>query len=99
MINSIRNYDIAGRYGEEEFLIVLPDTDFENALMMAERMRRNIKTQSVEKSDMAPAIAVTISLGIASMLDTDISIDNMIKRADDGLYAAKKSGRDKVSWV
>jgi diguanylate cyclase (GGDEF)-like protein len=95
--NSIRTYDIAGRYGGEEFLIVLPDTGFEEALRMAERMRRNIKTQPVEKSNMAPA--VTISLGIASMLDTDISIDNMIKRADDGLYAAKKGGRDKVSWV
>jgi len=97
--NSIRTYDIAGRYGGEEFLIVLPDTGFEDALMMAERMRTNIKAQPAEKSDMAPAITVTISLGIASLRDTDISIDNMIKRADDGLYAAKKSGRDKVSWV
>lgn len=97
--NSIRTYDIAGRYGGEEFLIVLPDTGFEDTLMLAERIRTNIKTQPVAKSDLTPAITVTISLGIASIRDTDISIDNMIKRADDGLYAAKKSGRDKVSWV
>jgi diguanylate cyclase (GGDEF)-like protein len=97
--NSIRTYDIAGRYGGEEFLIILPDTGFEDALMLAERIRTNIKTQPVAKSDLTPAITVTISLGIASMLDTDISIDNMIKRADDGLYAAKKNGRDKVSWI
>jgi len=97
--NSIRTYDIAGRYGGEEFLIVLPDTGFEDTLMLAERIRTNIKTQPVAKSDLTPAITVTISLGIASIRDTDIAIDNMIKRADDGLYAAKKSGKDKVSWV
>ena len=97
--NSIRTYDIAGRYGGEEFLIVLPDTDFEEALRLAERIRASIKIQPAPKSDLIPAVPVTISLGIASMRDTDISIDNMIKRADEGLYAAKKSGRDKVSWV
>ena len=97
--NSIRTYDVAGRYGGEEFLIVLPDTGFEDTLMLAERIRTNIKTHPVAKSDLTPAIAVTISLGIASMGDTDIAVDNMIKRADDGLYAAKKSGKDKVSWV
>ena len=97
--NSIRTYDIAGRYGGEEFLIILPDTGFEDALMLAERIRTNIKAQPLAKSDLTPAITVTISLGIASMLDTDVSIDDMIKRADDGLYAAKKSGRDKVSWT
>ena len=97
--NSIRTYDIAGRYGGEEFLIILPDTGFEDALILAERIRAGIKAQPAAKSDLTPPIKVTISLGIASMRDTDISIDNMIKRADDGLYAAKKSGRDKVSWV
>ena len=97
--NSIRTYDIAGRYGGEEFLVVLPDTDFEDALLLAERIRTSIKAKPLEKSDQTPAITPTISLGIASMRNTDISIDNMIKRADDGLYAAKNSGRDRVAWV
>jgi diguanylate cyclase (GGDEF)-like protein len=97
--NSIRTYDIAGRYGGEEFLVVLPDTDFEDARLLAERIRTSIKTKPLEKSDLTPAITPTISLGVTSIRNTDISIDNMIKRADDGLYAAKNSGKDKVAWV
>jgi diguanylate cyclase (GGDEF)-like protein len=95
--NSIRTYDIAGRYGGEEFLIILPDTDFRETRIFAERIGKNIKTQTVVEPGIAQA--VTVSLGIASMTDTDISIDNMIKRADDGLYKAKDSGRDRVAWV
>jgi diguanylate cyclase (GGDEF)-like protein len=97
--NSIRTYDIAGRYGGEEFLIILPDTPFQDTLSLAERIRKNIKESPIAQSELTPAIPVTISLGIASMIAKDISIDNMIKRADDGLYMAKNSGRDKVAWV
>lgn len=97
--NSIRTYDIAGRYGGEEFLIILPDTPFEDALSLAERIRTNIKEALIAQSDLTPAIPVTISLGVATMIGKDISIDNMIKKADDGLYMAKNSGRDKVAWI
>jgi diguanylate cyclase (GGDEF)-like protein len=97
--NSIRTYDIAGRYGGEEFLIILPDTPFQDTLGLAERIRKNIKESPIAQSELTPSIPVTISLGLASMIDKDISIDNMIKRADDGLYMAKNSGRDKVAWV
>ncbi|MDH4231546.1 MAG: diguanylate cyclase [Nitrospirota bacterium] len=99
LTKTIRVYDIAGRYGGEEFLIVLPGTNFEDTLTLAERIRTNIKTSPVAKSDLTPAISVTVSLGIATMTGTDISVDTMIKRADEGLYRAKESGRDKVAWV
>ena len=95
--DSIRTYDIAGRYGGEEFLIILPDTNFRETRIFAERIGKNIRTHFVAEPDLTPA--VTVSLGITSMTDTDISIDNMIKRADDGLYMAKNSGRDRVAWV
>ena len=97
--NSIRTYDIAGRYGGEEFLIILPDTPFQETLNLAERIRKRIKESPVPQSELIPPISVTISLGVATMMDKDISIDNMIKRADDGLYVAKNSGRDQVAWV
>ncbi len=99
MKNSIRTYDILGRYGGEEFLIVLPDSGFEDVFMLAERIRADIKAHPLAESDLITAIKVTVSLGIASMLDTDISVDNMIKRADDGLYKAKNLGRDRVAWI
>ncbi len=97
--NSIRTYDIVGRYGGEEFLIILPDTPFQETLRLAERIRRKIKESPVVQSELMPPILVTISLGIAALTDKDIAVDNMIKRADDGLYRAKGNGRDQVAWV
>ncbi|RJQ39397.1 MAG: diguanylate cyclase [Nitrospiraceae bacterium] len=97
--NSIRIYDILGRYGGEEFLVVLPDTDFENTRSLAERIRENVKASMVLATDMPLQIHITISLGIARMTDGDSTIDDIIKRADDGLYKAKNSGRDRVEWL
>ena len=86
--NVVRIYDIVGRYGGEEFLIILPDTDLENAKTLTERARKAIKEPSI--SD----IRVTISLGITCMKENDQSIKDLIERADEGLYRAKNSGKD-----
>ena len=94
-----RRYDIMGRYGGEEFLIVLPDTTFQDTLSLAERIRTSIKGYPFGNQELAQAITVTISLGIASLMDTDSSIDTIIKRADEGLYKAKSSGRDSAAWI
>ena len=91
--NAIRIYDILGRFGGEEFLIVLPDTDFENIRSLAERIRLNIRENAIEN------INLTISLGISSLRVEDESIDAMVKRADEGLYKAKYKGRDRVEWI
>jgi diguanylate cyclase (GGDEF)-like protein len=91
--NSIRIYDVLGRYGGEEFLIVLPDTDFENAKSLAERIRNNIK------ENLIATIQVTISLGITSISEKDKTINDMINRADEALYKSKNSGRDLVEWL
>jgi len=91
--NSIRIYDVLGRYGGEEFLIVLPDTDFENAINLAERIRDKIKEKLIAN------IRVTISLGITSIQEKDETINDMIKRTDEALYKAKNSGRDRVEWL
>jgi diguanylate cyclase (GGDEF)-like protein len=86
----LRAYDVIGRYGGEEFLIVLPDTGPEDAMILAERIRLHIKERPVSGS------LVTISLGVSSAREGDLTVDDLIKRADERLYEAKKAGRDRV---
>lgn len=93
MRNSIRIYDVLGRYGGEEFLIVLPDTDLENARSLAERIRKNIKDELIA------SIQVTISLGVTSIHAKDEILSDIINRADEALYKAKNSGRDRAEWL
>jgi len=88
--NTIRAYDILGRYGGEEFLILLPDTGLEDAKNLAERIRVHVKDTPVISGK------ITISLGVTAMQAQDQTVDDIIKRADDRLYRAKKSGRDRV---
>ena len=94
----IRAYDILGRYGGEEFLIVLPDTDLESTKHFAERLRREVREMLVIKAD-SYQINLTISLGVASLSKHDNILDDVLKRADDGLYKAKNTGRDRVAWI
>jgi len=95
---SVRKYDIVGRFGGEEFLVILPDTSFEETKQFAERMRELVKGKIKDRQDL-PEFNVSISLGIASLSSGDVSIDNIVRKADDGLYSAKNSGRDRVGWV
>ncbi|HEY6010244.1 MAG TPA: diguanylate cyclase [Nitrospirota bacterium] len=90
---SIRVYDILGRYGGEEFLILLPDTTLEQAWHFAERTRMEVRETDIRGT------RVTISLGVTSILESDQSIDDVIKRADEVLYKAKNAGRDRVEWM
>jgi diguanylate cyclase (GGDEF)-like protein len=93
---STRAYDVVGRYGGEEFLILLPDTHLDDSQNLAERMRNNIKKDLLIESDITYNISVTISAGVTYLYDDDSSIDDVIKRADDSLYKAKNAGRDRV---
>ncbi|MGC2062116.1 MAG: diguanylate cyclase [Thermodesulfovibrionales bacterium] len=86
----IRKYDLIGRYGGEEFILLLPDTGIENATMLAGRINQEIKATPINN------IEVTVSLGVTFYLSTDRSINDIIKRADDRLYEAKAAGRDCV---
>lgn len=90
---SMRIYDILGRYGGEEFLVLLPDTDLESAWNFAERVRMEVREGAIMGD------RVTISLGVTCLQHDDQSIDNMIKRADDELNRAKNGGRDRVEWT
>jgi len=94
----IRDYDILARYGGEEFIILLPETDLENAIAVAERIRKNIASSEIEINDEVK-IPVTVSIGVASANGNDIILDELIKKADRALYITKNSGRIKVSYI
>eukprot|EP01132_Coremiostelium_polycephalum_P007142 gene7142-8799_t len=91
-----RPLDLASRYGGEEFFIVMPDTDLTMAAIVAERIRREVASTPFFVDDGATSVPVTISIGIASVQSKDDSVQNMLKRADEALYGAKASGRNKV---
>ncbi|HZL40554.1 MAG TPA: PleD family two-component system response regulator [Pseudolabrys sp.] len=93
---SIRNIDLACRYGGEEFVIVMPETDMAVATMVAERLRRRIATEPFAIQQGARNLEVTISIGIAGLGDTADTAAAILKRADTALYRAKRDGRNRV---
>lgn len=98
--SQLREYDIASRYGGEEFAIILPYTKEEEAVMVAERLRRAvadkiINIEHVNKKNDTKTIRITISLGICSFENTDTPCD-LLMNADKALYDAKENGRNKV---
>jgi two-component system, cell cycle response regulator len=92
---SIRGIDLACRYGGEEFVVVMPETDMAVATMVAERLRRRIASEPFPIQKGARTIEVTISIGIAALAPGDTAAA-VIKRADQALYRAKRDGRNRV---
>jgi two-component system cell cycle response regulator len=92
---SIRGIDLACRYGGEEFVVVMPETDLAVATIVAERLRRKIAGERFTIEQGARSVEVTISVGIAGLGPSD-SAASVIKRADQALYRAKREGRNRV---
>ena len=93
---SIRNIDLACRYGGEEFVIVMPETDLAVATMVAERIRRRIATEPFAIQQGGRNLEVTISIGIAAIGAAGDTAAAVLKRADTALYRAKRDGRNRV---
>jgi two-component system, cell cycle response regulator len=93
---AIRNIDLACRYGGEEFVIVMPETDVTVATMVAERLRRRIATEPFTIEQGARQLNVTISIGLAALVDGSDNAAAILKRADTALYRAKRDGRNRV---
>jgi two-component system cell cycle response regulator len=93
---NVRGLDLACRYGGEEFVVVMPDTDMSFAYSISERLRQSIETTPVKISRAPHALNITISIGIASLENGDASAEALLRRADQALYRAKRSGRNKV---
>ncbi|MGM0477531.1 MAG: GGDEF domain-containing response regulator [Pseudomonadota bacterium] len=87
----LRATDVFGRWGGEEFLAILPDTDLKGAAALAEELREYVASTPMEEG----VAGVTISLGVATLEDDD-SAEELLKRADDALYQAKEEGRDRI---
>jgi diguanylate cyclase (GGDEF)-like protein len=95
MPSTLRATDFAGRYGGEEFLILLPGTDAEGARLIAEKIRQavgHIHVPAVERR-------VTVSIGVATLPTHATDADSLERAADRALYAAKAAGRDRVEVV
>lgn len=91
--SGLRPYDAAGRYGGEEFLILVPGVNHVRAMAIADRLRRSVE-QAVKVQDQA----VTVSIGVAVTMGTD-SLEGVIANADASLYAAKAAGRNRVEML
>jgi diguanylate cyclase (GGDEF)-like protein len=85
---SVRDTDIASRWGGEEFIVILGDTEIHTAIAVAERIRSSVQHDMREQG-------VTVSCGVSVLKDTN-NIDHILKRADEMLYAAKNAGRNRV---
>jgi two-component system cell cycle response regulator len=93
---SIRGIDLACRLGGEEFVVVMPDTDMAVATMVAERLRRRIAADPFPIARGERKVEVTISIGLAALNGADDMAANVLKRADQALYRAKRDGRNRV---
>jgi len=95
----LRSYDLAGRFGGEEFAILLPQTHEANAMSIAERLRAHIAAMSipVDEDARSPAyIRLTVSIGVAALGDTGAELTDLLTAADAALYHAKQTGRNKI---
>lgn len=95
MRRSVRPYDAIGRYGGEEFLIVLPGCDAADAIQQAERLRACVSVEPMETVE--GKIPVTLSLGVAAVESgTEADLDSLLRTVDAALYRAKNEGRNRV---
>jgi diguanylate cyclase (GGDEF)-like protein/PAS domain S-box-containing protein len=94
MSATFRQVDVVARIGGEEFAVLLPSADLASALRVAERLRATLAAQRAA-TDAGP-VGCTVSIGVATMDDQTASVDALLKRADEALYAAKNGGRNRV---
>jgi diguanylate cyclase (GGDEF)-like protein len=97
LCSMVRGSDIVGRYGGEEFGIILPEISYDNALQLCERLRAKIEGHRFESSDRA--VGITISVGASLQhINFDSGYSEIISNADQALYKAKSGGRNRVEF-
>jgi diguanylate cyclase (GGDEF)-like protein len=89
--DTIRDVDILGRWGGEEFLVICPETDLQGATLLAKKLR-----ESIERAPFGDLGSKTVSCGVAA-IESNTSLVTLIHRADQALYAAKDAGRNRVA--
>ncbi|MEE8574155.1 MAG: GGDEF domain-containing protein [Thermodesulfobacteriota bacterium] len=94
--HQIRTHDIVFRYGGEEFLIIMPNTSEEEASIPLERLRENLASMVITYE--GKQIKTSVSIGVSATLEIDEKADDVISRADQALYRAKNSGKNRVVY-
>ncbi len=94
--DNLRDVDVVGRYGGEEFIIMLPEAKSIPANEIAERLRKNIEGYHFDNREKQPNGKVTVSIGLVTCMEKKLKISDMIKEADDALYKAKRNGKNKL---
>jgi len=96
IIESSRSAELAARFGGEEFVVLMPETDEQSAIQAAERIRALIETTPFKINDKGDTINKTLSIGVSSLHPDGDSGESLLKRADEALYEAKHGGRNQV---
>lgn len=92
----MRTDDVFGRFGGEEFLVLLPDSSKKKALQIAERIRSKISSCQIPLPDERTPLSITVSIGVSTFPNDASNIDQLFKVTDEAMYAAKKNGRNQV---
>lgn len=96
LATNVRAVDLPCRMGGEEFVVVMPGTRLEDAQRIAERIRINVEVTPFRILGGQESLPVTVSIGVAATRGSDETPESLLKRADDGVYEAKSSGRNRV---
>ena len=97
-LRQLRSVDLVGRFGGEEFVVVMPETNLAGALVVAERLRAAVGDVPFDIPGTGGDLAVTVSVGVAVASERD-TLEALMKRADDALYIAKNAGRNRVTTL
>ena len=100
--SQLRSYDLAGRFGGEEFTVLLPHAREADALSVAERLRAHIAAMSIPIDDAnpsGPCVKLTISVGVAALDGASRELTEMMAAADAALYHAKEAGRNRTHVI
>ena len=95
-LRQVRSVDLAARIGGEEFVVVMPETNLAGAAVVADRLRLAVADQPFTLQGYDQKLPVTVSIGVAVTNSSSESLEALLKRADDALYAAKNGGRNRV---
>lgn len=96
IVGNVRNVDLACRYGGEEFVVIMPDTDQSFAYMVAERVRQQVANMPFQIDKPPGSLKVTISIGVTTSEGREDTAEAVMRRADQALYRAKRDGRNRV---
>ena len=96
MLRQVRSVDLVAQLGGEEFVAVMPETNLAGAVVVAERLRQAVSAEPFTIQPTGLRLPVTISIGVAASNGPGETVENLLKRADDALYEAKRNGRNRV---